>query len=600
MFVETSVPALIPEVEALLVAFDGFHCDRWTDEFTKPHVKTTQDIHATYDTLRTGTAFIKQGAGNRATTVPVIHITCGGGCLSQLSPVVEWEVPNASRIRDVGLYNHGSVPFATGALAEIAAAVLAGGPPDHTLEPPSRPRGLSEPHTICQSDGKVTATLEWQPATGADGYWVDLSLLNNGFKSGTFLAQPAGGGGSSQFTWSNLAPGRHHYWRVGAYKSTPDAMIWSHSDTAEFDTPKCLPTPPQSLSVSPVTCQPDGRVTANFHWQAVDWADGYWLDLTLDPQFERFLNVHAGSGGTSQYTWIGLKPDTTHYWRLWAYRHSPDGTIGAQSEIASFVTPDCATAPPPAKATNVFKGWEVSACKGPRFDDCTEKTGTFAPDDGAIMVRPVFEHCTAGREWYVRLFQPSGRLDFVGHGIGAEDERSCTDNADFFLAENAACFPGTWTKEVEMEGQTYSTTFEVDRAPPMELVSTDVGYGFDQNTGVVSGRVAQVTRPGTVYFVQRWRYWCGPHSLKYTLGGGGTTVDTDEIVLNPYESLPRRLDPIPDTMWGFFTQRYPGLNWTWWSLDFTASDLARWRGALTVVTKIDGAPRATQSIALGR
>ncbi len=366
------LPYLAPVLAALPPSISGFHCDTWTDDFTKPHVKTTNDLHATYHTLKTATRFVRQHAGKNGR---VVHIICSGGCLAQLWPAVQPLVDDPWRITDVGPRNHLSVADHPKTLAAIVDA------------------------------------------------------------------------------------------------------------------------------------------------------------------------------------------------------------IGAPA--------------------NAFKGWITGTWHGP--DDWERDPGPFAVDDYAIMVEPVFVNCTAGREWQVRVIEPSGRVYFVGHAVGSQDEPWCTDYDELFLAEKAACFPGTWTKEVEMDGQTYSTTFDVGRAPPMEKASTDVGYGFNEDTGLLSEPTVQVAKPGRVYFVQRWRYWCGPHRVRYDFQFGGKTEETDEKVFNPFASLPFRMDPIPQTThWGFTTERYPGLVWTSGWLDFTASDLAKYRGVWTVVTKIDGVPRATQGILVGR
>src|SRR5215213_5329210 len=94
----------------------------------------------------------------------------------------------------------------------VFALAFAGSVGTASADPPVL-RGLS---ADCSGD-LATVTFDWFPVAGAVQYWVDLSLLDNGFAEGTFLGLPSN---AERLTWAGLLPGLAHYWRVSAL--TPD------------------------------------------------------------------------------------------------------------------------------------------------------------------------------------------------------------------------------------------------------------------------------------------------------------------------------------------------------------------------------------------
>jgi hypothetical protein len=64
--------------------------------------------------------------------------------------------------------------------------------------------------------GTATVTFFWQSLNGEIVQFLDLSLFDNAFAPGTFLASGPLAPSTSSFTWTGILPGLTHYWRVNA------------------------------------------------------------------------------------------------------------------------------------------------------------------------------------------------------------------------------------------------------------------------------------------------------------------------------------------------------------------------------------------------
>jgi len=53
-----------------------------------------------------------------------------------------------------------------------------------------------------------------------------------------------------------------------------------------------------------------------FAWSGSPGADGYWVDVTTDPSWSWWWNAPTTA---TEFTWGGLAPGTTYYWRVYAY-----------------------------------------------------------------------------------------------------------------------------------------------------------------------------------------------------------------------------------------------------------------------------------------
>jgi hypothetical protein len=86
--------------------------------------------------------------------------------------------------------------------------------------------------------GKVDATLTWTLPQGADDATLYLTVWNNGFVPGTFLAIPLASGGASpasSLNYTGLAPNTTYYWKVASKVNGN----WYDSATVNFSTRVC-------------------------------------------------------------------------------------------------------------------------------------------------------------------------------------------------------------------------------------------------------------------------------------------------------------------------------------------------------------------------
>jgi hypothetical protein len=103
---------------------------------------------------------------------------------------------------------------------------------------------------VCQPDGKVEVHFFW---TGNDPLaltqWLDLSLFNNGWLSGTFLGAGPLPPTSTSLVWNGLIPNATHYVRVNQLEP---AGFWDPSPTFFFQTLACavVPAAPTNLVVT--------------------------------------------------------------------------------------------------------------------------------------------------------------------------------------------------------------------------------------------------------------------------------------------------------------------------------------------------------------
>jgi inhibitor of cysteine peptidase len=151
----------------------------------------------------------------------------------------------------------------------------------------------------------TTVTFTWTPVPGARFQWVDLSLYDNGFQDGSYLATGPLVEGQAGLTWPGLIPGFTHYWRVTALM--PDGS-WVVSETGSFI--PCTAQPSGSVSLteadngsvvavslgSEITVTLDGNPTTGYSW-AVAAETGAGLVQIGEPAFSPSSNL-LGAGGT--------------------------------------------------------------------------------------------------------------------------------------------------------------------------------------------------------------------------------------------------------------------------------------------------------------
>jgi hypothetical protein len=194
--------------------------------------------------------------------------------------------------------------------------------------------------------GATAATFHWQQAGGALQIWVDISLFDNGFRPGTFVAAGPLGPQATSYTWHGIEPHLPHYYRVNALY--PEG--WRVLKTGSFVSGHCNPS--AALLLPPrqqCSTQEPGKVQVTFRWSpALGPNAEQWLDLSLfdnDFAWGTFVAVGPLENGAWEYTWDGLVPGAKHYWRL--------NTLHGQAwhpSTGSFMTLSCgaSAAPNPA------------------------------------------------------------------------------------------------------------------------------------------------------------------------------------------------------------------------------------------------------------
>ena len=194
---------------------------------------------------------------------------------------------------------------------------------------PERAANLTIAEASC-AGGRIDGTFRWSPSAEADGYYFDITL-DPGF--GGWLGFYAGGGGAGALRLPGMVAGTPHYWRLWNFNTAGGG----HSQGPAFVTPYCsggavVPAGPAGLRVG-ANCTA-GKVVAAFNWTQSLGAEGYFVDLSLDPAFGGFLNARVEGTGL---VWAGLSPGQMHYFRVFAF----NANGGFHSYAESFRTPPC-------------------------------------------------------------------------------------------------------------------------------------------------------------------------------------------------------------------------------------------------------------------
>jgi hypothetical protein len=191
---------------------------------------------------------------------------------------------------------------------------------------------LSIASQACQANGKVTATLRWQPS-GLGSQFVQLA------NSASFSNYSTGGPYASNANTVNLTQlkqGSTYYARV-LTSSGGGTLV---SDTIAVTARGCAPgdsiSPPRNLSAVPLN---NGNVQ-------LDWSPGnnnIWYCVDTAPTLNALYNLGAGWRNhgcwttNSHLTISGLNCGTTYYWLVYTWNH----TGNAKSDPSTFQTRAC-------------------------------------------------------------------------------------------------------------------------------------------------------------------------------------------------------------------------------------------------------------------
>ena len=223
------------------------------------------------------------------------------------------------------------LPLATAAAAIVVSAVLA-----LAMQPsPAARADVARPlnfvsSAACEHGGRVQATFLIPDAARlaasaghVEQIWIDLSLQDNGFAPGTFIATGphfAQEGQRTTFEWSGLAPGLRHYYRLNMLI---DGQWRRYSqEGASFDTPNCvdilrLDCDEQSLtnSVLFASAPPPrfGPTEHDRHEPASKWVDISMQDNGFAPG--TFVGLEFPKDDYL-VQWHGILSAAQHYYRV--------------------------------------------------------------------------------------------------------------------------------------------------------------------------------------------------------------------------------------------------------------------------------------------
>ena len=170
--------------------------------------------------------------------------------------------------------------------------------------------------------------FEWAPVQGVVAQWLDLSLFDNDFAPGSFIATGPLEAGTAELSWGGIAPGVAHFWRVNALT----ANGWLTSETGTF-----VPCGAPALREISQECWIDGRSDVTFSWsQAIPAATQQWLDLSVfgnSFRAETFVAAGPLTGSTNILVWKGIVPNREHFWRVNGFFNNE----WASSETGTFI-----------------------------------------------------------------------------------------------------------------------------------------------------------------------------------------------------------------------------------------------------------------------
>jgi hypothetical protein len=187
------------------------------------------------------------------------------------------------------------------------------------------PASLGFPQANC-AGSLANVTFYWG-SNNSGLQFLDLTLIDNNFASGTFVSSGALSSGTGRFTWNGLVAGRPHFWRVNTLTDSG----WVTSSSGTF-----VPCGAPQVRGITYACIGGGQAAVTFHWSpATPAGSTTWLDLSIFNNGFAGAFVNAGPMGHDwlNFTWFGILANQQHYWRV----SSLFGGDWARSSTGTFV-----------------------------------------------------------------------------------------------------------------------------------------------------------------------------------------------------------------------------------------------------------------------
>ena len=182
------------------------------------------------------------------------------------------------------------------------------------------------------TDIALDGTLEWNTATGADSYTVEIATdntFNNVVDTQTGLT-------GTSATPSGLLNSTTYYWRVSAVNAggSSTSEIWSFTTVPAIADVPTLTAPTNNATDIPL----DGTLK----WNMVTGADAYSIEIASDATFSTIIDSQSSLTDPTTIP-AGLSNSMTYYWRVLSHNAGGDS---AWSSTWSFTTvPAIADAP---------------------------------------------------------------------------------------------------------------------------------------------------------------------------------------------------------------------------------------------------------------
>jgi len=186
----------------------------------------------------------------------------------------------------------------------------------NTISVVTIPSAPSAPVATASSSVSQTGfTANWNAASGASGYYIDVSS-NSDFNNFLTGCQNKDIGNVTSFVITQLTANSNYYYRLRAYNGGGTS---ANSNVISVKTLQNILNSPNAKNASFIT-----QAGFNANWDDVNGAEGYFLDAASDSTFNSFLpgfyNRNVNAVATIAIT--GLNANTNYYYRVRAYTSS--------------------------------------------------------------------------------------------------------------------------------------------------------------------------------------------------------------------------------------------------------------------------------------
>ncbi|MEL7569205.1 MAG: fibronectin type III domain-containing protein, partial [Eubacteriaceae bacterium] len=176
------------------------------------------------------------------------------------------------------------------------------------------------------SAGYNSICLTWSAVDGASGYDIYRSLSS----TGTY--DKIGASDTTDFTDSNLTPGKYYYYKIKAVYSAGE--VKTYSSFSEYLSAKPIPSAP-TINVSSYS-----YTSLQLSWSAIDGANGYQIYRSLSSTGTYSL---VATTSLTSYINSGLVTGKNYYYKVIAYT-----TVGSSKIYGAYSLPMYAKPVPPA------------------------------------------------------------------------------------------------------------------------------------------------------------------------------------------------------------------------------------------------------------